>query len=82
MTTDPSVVDEQGIDWSLCTWEGARLAQLQAYRELSLAEKLAAVEQMCDVIRALHAARVRRGLPVDDTSPAHACCGRPDPGDR
>lgn len=59
-------VRDRDIDWSLCTWEGARLAQLEAYSDLSLAEKLDAVEEMCEVIRALRAARTRKGLAVED----------------
>lgn len=53
-------VNEAAIDWSKCTWEGARLEQLRAFRQLSLRDKLQAVEEMCDVIRKLDAARRNR----------------------
>lgn len=59
-------VRDQAIDWSLCSWEGARLAQLRAYRALSLAEKLEAIEGMCNVIRTLRTSRVKKGLAVEN----------------
>ena len=37
-------VDE--IDWSLTTWEGSRRAQLRQWRQLTLRERLIAVEAM------------------------------------
>ena len=66
MTTDSDGVRDGTIDWSLCSWEGARLAQLRAYRSLSLAEKLEAIEQMCEVIRTLRTSRERKGLAVEN----------------
>jgi len=58
---DPGSPDDP-IGWELGTWEGARRAQLLAYRSLSPRDKLNAIEQMCDLTRRLAEARRRRGL--------------------
>ena len=52
------------IRWESCTWEGARLAQLKAYRKLSFTEKLRAIESWCEFSRFLIERRKKRGLPV------------------
>jgi len=57
MTSDPP------IDWSLCTWEGARRAQHLAFLALSFREKLEAVEETCDLARHFEEQRRSKGLP-------------------
>ena len=37
------------IDWSLTTWEGSRRAQLRQWCQLSLQERLRALEEMGDL---------------------------------
>ena len=58
--------DEDGIDWSLTTWEGSRRAQLRDAMKLTLTEKWQAVEEMADWARATIAWRRARGLPYID----------------
>lgn len=60
---------EDRIDWRLCTWQGARKAQLQAFQKLSLREKLFALEELCDVSSRLISVRQQRGEP---THPLHS----------
>ena len=55
--------DEAKINWSLCSWEGSRRAQHQAFLKLSLREKLEAVEEMADLARHFQEERKRHGLP-------------------
>ena len=45
------------IDWSLTSWEGSRRAQLRRWRELSLRQKLLALEEMTEI--AEHFGRMR-----------------------
>jgi len=47
--------------WENCTWEGARSAQLRAYRRLSFREKLQAIESWCEFSRFLIERRKKRG---------------------
>ena len=60
-TCDPS-----GMGWTQCTAAGSERAQLLVWRSLSLRQKLAAVEEMCDLSRRLLAQRQRAGLPYFD----------------
>ena len=57
---------DDGIDWSLTTWEGSRRATLRDWMKLSLTEKWAAVEEMADFARATVKWRRRQGLPYID----------------
>ena len=61
-----SEFDEDGIDWSLTTWEGSRRAQLRDWMKLTLTEKWQAVEDMADWARATIQERRARGLPYID----------------
>ena len=54
--------EEAKIDWSLCTREGSRRAQQQAFFALSLREKLEAIEEMADLARRFQEERKRKGL--------------------
>ena len=49
----------QDIDWSLTTWEGSRKAQLRRALELTLRERLEAVEGLADVARRFEEMRAR-----------------------
>ena len=49
----------QDIDWSLTTWEGSRRAQLRHALELTLRERLEAVEGLADVVRRFEEMRAR-----------------------
>ena len=52
---------DDGIDWELGSWEGARRAQLRGHRRLTLREKLVALEEMCELSRRLvERSRARR----------------------
>ena len=62
------MVSEDGIDWSLMSWEGARRAYLRRWRALTLREKLASLESLCDLARRMQENRRQRGLP---TVPLH-----------
>ncbi|MFV2071950.1 MAG: hypothetical protein ACC742_04770 [Thermoanaerobaculales bacterium] len=56
--------NESDIDWTVCTWEGARRAHLGAFRRLSFREKLEALEEWCDVARLMIANLKERGRPI------------------
>lgn len=49
----------QDIDWTLTTWEGSRRAQLRRALELTLRERLEAIEGLADVARRLEEMRAR-----------------------
>lgn len=49
--------DEHEIDWSVTTWEGNRRAQLRRSLELSLRERLQALDEMAKLADALLRAR-------------------------
>lgn len=57
---------DDGIDWSVTTWEGSRRAALRDWMKLTLTEKWMAVEEMADFARATIASRRRQGLPYID----------------
>jgi hypothetical protein len=78
---------DDGIDWSLTTWEGSRRAQLRDWMKLTLTQKWTALEAMCDHARATIAWRRRQGLPYIDPSTHERIPGRsvireerPEPG--
>lgn len=50
---------EQGIDWSVTTWEGNRRAQLRRALELTLRERLQAVEDVAEVARRFEEMRAK-----------------------
>jgi hypothetical protein len=68
--------EEAKIDWSLCTWEGSRRAQQQAFFALSLREKLEAVEEMADLARRFQEERKRKGLPYISVETGERVPGR------
>jgi hypothetical protein len=49
-----------GIDWILTTWDGSRREQLRRSRELTLRERLRAIEEMADLSRRLEERRILR----------------------
>ena len=49
----------QDIDWSLTTWEGSRRAQLRRALELTLRERMEAVEGLADVARRFEEMRAK-----------------------
>jgi hypothetical protein len=53
---------DQGIDWSLTTWEGSRRAQLRHALTLTLRERLEAAEGLADVVRHFQQVRARGGF--------------------
>jgi hypothetical protein len=54
--------DDEAIDWSLTTWEGAEREQLRRWAQLSLEEIVRAQEEMEELAERLGAARLRRPL--------------------
>jgi tRNA(Phe) wybutosine-synthesizing methylase Tyw3 len=52
--------DDDAIDWSLTTWEGAEREQLRRWARLSLEEIVRAQEQMQDLSERLAKARAER----------------------
>jgi len=46
-------IPNENIDWSLCTWQGAKRAQLRQFLRLTVRERLEAVEQMGQVAEML-----------------------------
>jgi hypothetical protein len=69
--------EEAAIDWSLCTWEGARRAQHRAFLALSFREKLEAVEEMSDVARHFEEQRRQKGLPYTSIETGEYVSGVP-----
>jgi hypothetical protein len=55
---EPEVGDD-GIDWSLTTWEGSRREQLRRWAALSLEEIIRAQEEMAELAERLAASRAR-----------------------
>ncbi len=77
--------DTQGreglIDWSSCSWQGAREAHIKAFRGLCFQDKLQTLEEWCELSRSMIARRQRRGLPTiplqtDDPATKSAQLGR------
>ena len=52
------------VDWSVATFEGNRLRELQRFRTLSFREKMKEVEGLGEVASHLARRRVANGLPV------------------
>ena len=59
---------ESPVDWSSCTWQGARQSHLKTYRRLCFKDKLQAIEDWCELARLIFAKRQQRGQP---TLPLH-----------
>ncbi len=49
--------DDRDIDWTLTTWEGSRREQLRRAQDLTLRERLQAVEDMAELSERLRQAR-------------------------
>ncbi len=49
--------DDRDIDWTLTTWEGSRRDQLRRAQDLTLRERLQAVEDMAELSQRLRKAR-------------------------
>lgn len=58
--SDP-FINEQNVDWSLTTWEGARREQMRRWAALPLERAIMALEEMETLARELQAAPV--GVP-------------------
>ena len=50
---------EDGIDWSLTTWEGSRREQLRRWAALPLERIVLAIEEMADLARRFEEMRAR-----------------------
>ena len=59
------IIPNEDIDWSLCTWQGAKRAQLRQFLKLTVRERLEAVEQMGQVAEML---RGLNGPPRDSAT--------------
>ena len=57
---------ESEIDWSSGTFEGARLEQLRQWCQLTLRERLEAMEELGELARFSIEEKRRRGLPYFD----------------
>ncbi len=57
---------DDGIDWSVTTWEGSRREELRHWMKLTLTEKWRDVEEMADFGREMIERRRKRGLPYID----------------
>ena len=53
MTMPGNELPEDGIDWSLTTWEGARREQLRRWAALALERIIMALEEMQDLAELL-----------------------------
>ena len=53
MTMPGNELPEDGIDWSLTTWEGARREQLRRWAALPLENVIMALEEMQDLAELL-----------------------------
>jgi hypothetical protein len=62
----PPAVGTDGIDWSLCTYEGAEREQLRRWSQLPLRAKLEAVEEMGELAERFLNDRKARRLPYFD----------------
>ena len=61
--TKPS---DDGIDWDLCTWKGARRKQHQEYHAIPFSRKLELIEEMNQHALDTIETRRARGLPYID----------------
>lgn len=62
----PEEPGADGVDWSVCTWKGSRLAQHRAFLGLSFREKMVALEGAADLSRQLLENCRREGRPYRD----------------
>ena len=63
--------NEEDIDWSKGTWEEARREELRRWRQLSLEEKLQAVDDLRELGNQFIAQRKEKGLPYIDPHTGH-----------
>ena len=68
MKVSDSFINEQNVDWSLTTWEGARREQMRRWAALPLERAIMALEEMEILARELQAAPVV-GTPKESKSP-------------
>jgi len=59
------IINEQNVDWSLTTWEGARREQMRRWAELPLERAIMALEEMETLARELQAAPVGSPMTLD-----------------
>lgn len=62
MKVSDSFINEQNVDWSLTTWEGARREQMRRWAELPFERAIMALEEMEELAKELQAAPV--GAPM------------------
>jgi hypothetical protein len=60
------LLSDPGIDWSSCTFDGARLKNHLDFLALPFAEKLSAIEKMSEFALGCLELRKRRGEPYID----------------
>ena len=65
MIVSDSFINEQNVDWSLTTWEGARREQMRRWALLPLERAIMALEEMETLARELQAAPVGSPMPLD-----------------
>jgi hypothetical protein len=58
-------ISDDNIDWSLCTWAGAKRAQLREFLKLTVRERLEAVEQMGKIAEMLKRVRNMPSAPEE-----------------
>lgn len=63
MKVSDSFINEQNVDWSLTTWEGARREQLRRWAALPLERAIMALEEMEELAWELQAASVGAPIP-------------------
>lgn len=68
MDSDP-FINEQNINWSLTTWEGARREQIRRWAALPLERAIMALEEMEALARELQEAPSTPIMPVTTKSP-------------
>lgn len=47
------MTDEDEIDWSITTWEGSRREQVRRWRQLSVRQRLEALDEMTELAEQL-----------------------------
>jgi hypothetical protein len=63
MKDSDSFINEQHVDWSLTTWEGARREQLRRWAALPLERAIMALEEMEALARELQAGPAESPMP-------------------
>ena len=64
---------DDGIDWSLTTWEGSRREQLRRWAELPLERVILAIEEMAELterFREMHESGKSSATPAAGEAPA------------